>query len=144
MTAIAHEWIRLAPSFDAYVSQPAEAGDRRAAVIVLQEIWGVNGHIRDVADRFARLGYVALAPDVFHRTAPRFEAPYTDGSGMQHAMKLVPAEVIADLKVAHQWLHAQMLSHTDDPKIGAVGFCLGGRMSYVANATLPLKCAVSF
>src|SRR5262249_34286622 len=66
--SIAHEHVTIDcaddSKMDLYVSRPAEGG-RRAGVLVLQEIWGVNAHVRDVADRFARLGYLAVAPDLF-------------------------------------------------------------------------------
>lgn len=146
MTAIQHEWVSLqatdGTSFAAYVARPAAAGDARGGVIVLQEIWGVNKHIREVADRFARLNYVTLAPDVFHRTAPRFEAPYTERTGMDHAMKLTPDGVKADLAASYAYLRGELGG--DGAKIASCGFCMGGRLSFVANALLPLSAAVSF
>src|SRR4029079_6450145 len=101
MTAISHEWItlptELSDSVDAYVAQPVDGSARHAGLLVLQEIWGVNGHIRDVTDPFALLGYLAIALDIFHRQTPRFEAPYSDSSGGAMAGKLDPRGVIADL-----------------------------------------------
>lgn len=149
MTAIAHEWVSVpttdGTSIDLYTSRPVDAGDQHAGVIVLQEIWGVNGHIRDVCDRFARLGYTVAAPDVFHRTAPRFEAPYSDMVGREHAMKLTREGVSADLAATHAWLVKQLEESTDDPpEVAACGFCMGGRLAYTANGLLPLACAVSF
>src|ERR1700735_4293394 len=64
-------------SMNAYVAQPAEEG-KFPGMLVLQEAFGVNAHIRDIAERFARKGYVAIAPEMFHRTAPGFEGRYDD------------------------------------------------------------------
>ncbi len=132
-----------------FVARPADAGDHHAGVIVLQEIWGVNAHIREVCDRFARLGYTAAAPDIFHRSttaagAPRFEAPYTDFRGREHAAKLTPEGVAADLLAVDQYLVKLLEESTNDPRVAACGFCMGGRLAFVANALLPLRCAVSF
>ena len=153
MTAIMHEWVTVPTSdgteLEIFVARPADAGDHHAGVIVLQEIWGVNGHIRDVCDRFARLGYTAAAPDIFHRStaaagAPRFEAPYTDFAGREHAAKLTAEGVRADLAATHGHLVELLSQSTNDPKVAACGFCMGGRLAFLANAALPLACAVSF
>jgi len=125
---------------DLYVSRPAEGG-HGAGIIVVQEIWGVNGHIRDVADRFARLGYLAVAPDVFHRTAPKFEAPYTEMSGYPHANAMTAEGVRADLTAAHAYVLSQL---SEDAPVASVGFCVGGRLAFQANAWLPLAASVSF
>ena len=148
MTAIMHEWETLpvadGSTMDVYVTKPVGEGDHHAAVIVLQEIWGVNSHIREVADRFARLGYVTAAPDIFHRTAPRFDAEYSDLSGLEHARKVTDAGSNHDLAAVHAYLNEMLLASTDEPGIAACGFCFGGRLAYQANALLPLACAVSF
>ncbi len=148
MTTIAHEWITLEPedgtSLQCFVARAADEHNRHAGVIVFQEIWGVNDHIRSVTDRIARLGYTALAPDIFHRTSERFEAPYTDRSGLEHLQKLTPEGVRADIVAAHAWLSELLLESTDEPRIAACGFCMGGRLAITANAMLPLACAISF
>ncbi|MGH9448885.1 MAG: dienelactone hydrolase family protein, partial [Terriglobia bacterium] len=61
----------------AYVAHPAD-GAQRPGLLVFQEAFGVNAHIRDVTERFAREGYVALAPELYHRTAPGFEGEYNN------------------------------------------------------------------
>ncbi|MBX7192876.1 MAG: dienelactone hydrolase family protein [Sandaracinaceae bacterium] len=153
MTAISHEWVTVpvsdGSSIDVFLARPADAGDHHAAVIVLQEIWGVNGHIRDVCDRFARLGYTAAAPDIFHRSTldvgqPRFEPPYTDRSGREHAAKLTSEGVEADLRATHDHLVKLLEPSTNDPRVAVCGFCMGGRLAFLANAILPTRCAVSF
>lgn len=161
MTAIEHAWETLDVSdgtkLDAFIAKPVGVGDHRAGVIVFQEIWGVNAHIRDVCNRFARLGYTAIAPDIFHRTTggtgtggtafsdgERFEPPYTDMSGREHAMKLTPEGVAADIAAVHARLTEILSAHEDVIRIAACGFCMGGRLAFAANALLPLSCAVSF
>jgi carboxymethylenebutenolidase len=151
MTAIMHEWVTVpvadGTSMEVFLARPADASDHHAGVIVLQEIWGVNAHIRDICDRFARLGYTAAAPDVFHRSTEggaRFEAPYTDFSGREHAAKLTTEGVEADLRATFDHLRALLEQSTNDPHVAACGFCMGGRLAFFANALLPLHCAVSF
>src|SRR5690348_4469174 len=102
---------------DAYVAQPDPAKDTHAGVIVLQEIFGVNHHIRSVADRLAAAGYTALAPDLFHRTAPNFQGRYDDlEGGRKHAMAMTAEGLEADLHASHQWLD----EHCKDHRIAAV------------------------
>ncbi len=118
-----------------YVAEPDAAP--RGALIVLQEIFGVNAHIRDVTERFAREGYLAVAPDLFHRIEPWWESGYADiQPGVQKAMATTQDHIRADLRATHGMLSGM--------KTAAVGFCMGGRQAYVANGILPLACAVSF
>jgi carboxymethylenebutenolidase len=115
----------------------------RAAILLLQEIFGVNPHIRSVAERFAREGYVVLAPDLFHRIQPGYEAGYDDiGASIQLAMRYSAADGEADLRAAVSTL--SRLSGVRADRIAALGFCMGGRLSFVANGVAPLRCAVSF
>src|SRR5205823_12554121 len=83
-----------------YVARPEQP--RAPGLLVLQEAFGVNGHIRDVARRLAREGYLAVAPELFHRTAPPgFEGSYGDfGSIMPHMQALTPETLEADLRAA--------------------------------------------
>ncbi len=148
MTAITHEPTTVSVSdgteMSVFVARPADDHDHQAGVILLQEIWGVNSHIRSVADRLARLGYTVAAPDVFHRTAPDFDAPYTDFSGMQHAQKLSGEGIRADLSATYDLLFSTLSQRVDAPKIASLGFCMGGRLSFCANAFHPLAAAVCF
>lgn len=126
-----------------YISRPRDRR-RSPAVLILQEVFGVNDHIREVADRVASLGYVAIAPELFHRTAPaRFTASYSDFEGVKaHFMAVTVETLAADFQAVNAYLKqdAQVLEHS----LAAVGFCLGGRAAILANAVLPLKGAVSF
>ena len=126
----------------AYTAFPSTAGPH-PGIILLQEAFGVNGHIRNVADRLAAAGYVVIAPELFHRSAaPGLEIPYNDfPSAAPHFQAITPEGLTADLQAAYGWLQAQ--DNVTD-KIGSVGFCLGGRVSFLANAVLPLAAAVSY
>ncbi|WP_022824637.1 dienelactone hydrolase family protein [Hymenobacter norwichensis] len=130
-------------SLQAYTAFPT-APSPRPGIILLQEAFGVNGHIRNVADRLAAAGYVVIAPELFHRTAaPGLEIPYNDfASAAPHFQAITPEGLTADLQAAHAWLQAQNQVIAD--KIGSIGFCLGGRVSFLANAVLPLAAAVSY
>ncbi len=126
-----------------YLARPADTGDR-PAVIVWMEIFGVNAHIRDVTERVAREGYVALAPDFFHRSLPGVELGYDDdgmAKGMQGLGKLDADEMIADQKAAIAYLDG--LPGTTG-KVGAMGFCIGGHMTYLTACENDLAAAASF
>jgi carboxymethylenebutenolidase len=131
-------------TMQAYVSMPEGKG-LFPGVIVLQEAFGVNGHIRNVADRVAKEGYIAIAPELFHRTAEAgMEIPYNVDFSliMPHFQAMTPEGMAADSKAAYDWLQQQ--PNVKHDKIGSIGFCLGGRVSFLANATVPLSAAVSF
>jgi carboxymethylenebutenolidase len=118
-------------------------GGAGPGMIVLQEAFGVNSHIRDVVARFAALGFWAAAPELFHRTGPHFEGSYTDFStAMPHMKAITQATLEADNRATFDWLKSQPKVIPD--KIAAIGFCLGGRATFIANAILPLRAAISF
>ncbi|CAM3854071.1 dienelactone hydrolase family protein [Mucilaginibacter galii] len=127
----------------AYTASPENITAETPAIIVLQEAFGVNGHIRKVAERFAAEGYLAIAPELFHRTAPeRTEISYTDfPSAMPHMQALTVDGLTLDVQAAYQWLTQQPVSKEN---IFSVGYCLGGRVSFLANAVVPLKAAASY
>ncbi|GGG55314.1 dienelactone hydrolase family protein [Hymenobacter glacieicola] len=131
-----------ATRFNAYTAFPTSEGPH-PGIILLQEAFGVNGHIRSVADRLAQAGYVVIAPEVFHRTAaPGLEIPYSDfASAMPHYNAITPEGVTADVQACYDWLQAQ--GNVTD-MVGSIGFCLGGRLSFLANAALPLAAGVSY
>ena len=125
-----------------FVARPAL--DRAPGLLLLQEAFGVNAHIRDVGKRLAREGYLVVAPELFHRTAPRgFEGAYDNLKGMMpHLQCLTQPGMKLDLTAAYQWLKNDSQVFPD--RIGSIGFCMGGRASYIANSTLPLRAAISF
>jgi carboxymethylenebutenolidase len=127
----------------AYVARPA-GGGKHPGLLVFQEAFGVNTHIRDVTERFAREGYVAIAPELYHRTAPPdFVVAYSDFASVKpHMQAMTEPGMISDIRAAFDWL--QNDPHTSSAKIASIGFCLGGRVSFLACATVPLHAAVSF
>jgi carboxymethylenebutenolidase len=129
---------------DAYLAQPKEKGSF-PAVIVFQEIFGVNAHIRDVTERIAKAGYVAIAPALYHRFAPGFEAGYSaeDVSlGRDYKAQTTASDLIGDTQATLAYL--RQLPNVKPEAIGTLGFCFGGHVAYLA-ATLPdIKATASF
>lgn len=116
-------------------------GAARGAIIVLQEAFGVNPHIRDVAGRFAAEGYVAAAPHLFHRSGDP-ELGYDDIEPVRpHLAALRPDEVDADLRATLRALDAR--GHPSR-RVATVGFCMGGTLSFVAACRWALGAAVTF
>lgn len=146
-TAILKEKIELkvadAPAMSAYVAR-LEGKGPHPGLIVFQEAFGVNAHIRDVTERFAREGYVAIAPELFHRTAPPgFEASYGDFPAIRpHFDAITPGALEADIRAAYDWLGSNAQVNAGD--ISCVGFCMGGRAAFLANSVLPVRKAISF
>jgi carboxymethylenebutenolidase len=119
--------------FPAYVAQPA--GKPKGGVVVLQEIFGVNSHIRSVADDYAVQGYLAVAPSTFHRVKMGVDLGYSPddisaGSALKAAVELLPAPgVMQDIQVA--------IGHAASAgKVGIVGYCWGGLLTWRAACTL--------
>ncbi len=120
-------------SFPAYVAQPQ--GKARGGVVVLQEIFGVNSHIRQVADGYAAAGYLAVAPATFHRVKQGVELGYTPedinaGAALKAQVEALPAPgVLQDIQAAIQ--HASQAG-----KVGIVGYCWGGLLTWRAACLL--------
>jgi carboxymethylenebutenolidase len=131
-----------AMTMPAFLARPTGPGPR-PGLLVFQEAFGVNRHIREVAQRLARAGYVALAPALFHRTDAAFEGSYTDFAAVRaHMQALTDAGLAADARAGYGWLTAP--DGGQATAVGAVGFCMGGRVSFLADAELPLRAAVSY
>ncbi len=115
-------------AFPAYVARPA--GAARGAVVVVQEIFGVNAHIRAVADAFAADGYLAVAPDAFHRVEPGVQLGYTPediqaGIALKAKVEaLPPPGVLQDLQAAISY------AALSGSKVGMVGYCWGGLLTW--------------
>jgi len=129
-------------SFPAYVAQPT--GPAKGAVVVLQEIFGVNSHIRSVADGYANEGYLAVAPSTFHRVKPGVELGYSQddmsaGFALKTAVEALPAPgVLQDIQAAIR--HAAQAG-----KVGIVGYCWGGLLTWRSACTLDgLSAAVCY
>lgn len=127
-----------------YLARP-EGNDTLPGVLVFMEIFGVNEHIRDVTERIAAEGYVALAPDYFHRTGPGIELDYDDAGmaeGMKHLGQLEADTMISDAKDAIAFLRAR--SDVKGASIGAMGFCIGGHMTYLTACETDVKAAAAY
>ncbi len=127
----------------AYISIP-EGNGPFPGVIVFQEAFGVNGHIRNMADKIAKEGYVAIAPELFHHSAaPGQEFPYGDFAPiMPHFQAITVEGLSADITACYDWL--KTLPEVIHDKLGTIGFCLGGRVSFLANAILPFSACISY
>lgn len=124
-----------------YTARPVAT--KAPAVIVIQEAFGVNQHIRSVCDRIADLGYVVVSPEMFHRTAPGFDGSYDDIEKVRPQMAAMTDDgQTADLQAVYKFLQDD--TQTDIARVAAVGYCMGGRTAFIANSVLPLKAAVSY
>lgn len=125
---------------DAYVAEPE--GSPKGGLVVVQEIFGVNQHIRAVADRFAQQGYLAVAPAIFDRVQPKVELGY-DGPDIQQgyaiAQKLTMEDVVKDVDAALQYI----VKETGKPG-GVVGFCFGGTLAWLSATRLTPAAAVGY
>ena len=127
-------------TFGAYRAQPD--GKTRAGLVVIQEIFGVNSHIRNVADRFAAVGFDALAPALFDRTERGLELGYQPDDidrGRAVRARVSNDEALLDLDAA-----IRFLARTGRP-VAVVGYCWGGSLAWAAATRLRgLACAVSY
>jgi carboxymethylenebutenolidase len=128
-------------SLPAYVARPEGRG-RHAAVIVVNEIFGIHDYIKDVCRRFARAGYVAIAPDYFDRAGD--PAPLTDFNAIRAIVQTAHYEqVMGDTQGAIEWLRAQAFVSRD--QLAITGFCWGGGVVWMAAARFrELKAAVAW
>ncbi len=124
--------------FQAWLS--ASPARPRGAVVVLQEIFGVNGHIRAVTDAFAAAGYTAIAPALFDRVRRGIELGYTpveQQQGAGYRKQIAPETALRDIAAA-----AAVVRHSG--RTGVVGYCWGGSLAYLAACELPLAAAVVY
>lgn len=150
MQSSRNRWIEV-PSFDgksfgAYLALPPETPRDEPApgIVVLQEIWGVNAHIRAVADQYASDGYVVLAPDLFWRMQPRVDLHYdADGNQQAFAFRKALDLALADRDIAST---AAVLAGMAGVAggVGVVGYCMGGMLAYRAAAAGSIDCAVCY
>jgi carboxymethylenebutenolidase len=124
--------------FSAYIARPQ--GKPKGAVVVLQEIFGVNHHIRSVTDRYAAAGWLAIAPALFDRVGRGLELGYSEAE-IQTArgtmMQIDSAKALLDVAAA-----AAVVRHAG--KVGVVGFCWGGRLAWLAACEQPINAAVCY
>ena len=122
--------------FAAHRAEPA--GTPRGGLVVIQEIWGVNRHIRAVADGFAREGYLAIAPAMFDRVRRGVDLEYSSSDGYQLRAGVSLDAAMADVTAA-------VAAAASAGKVGIVGYCWGGTITWVAAARVAgLACAVPY
>jgi carboxymethylenebutenolidase len=124
--------------FQAWLAAPP--GRPRGALVVIQEIFGVNRHIRALTDGFAAEGYTSIAPSLFDRVRRGIELAYTPADmqeGLGYVKQLAPEATQRDLAAA-----LAVVRHSG--RAGSVGYCWGGMLSYLAAGQLPLACAVVY
>jgi len=124
--------------FQTWLAPPP--GRPRGAIVVVQEIFGVNSHIRAVTDGYAAAGYVAIAPALFDRLRRGIELGYSAADmqeGQGYVKQLQREQTLADLSAA-----IAVVKHAG--RVGVVGYCWGGTIAYVAACNLPIACAVAY
>ncbi|KQN24924.1 carboxymethylenebutenolidase [Sphingomonas sp. Leaf33] len=128
--------------FAAYVARPA--GTPRAAIVVIQEIFGVNPGIRRKCDRLAEDGYLAVAPDLFWRIEPGIQLDPDVEDEMQQALGLMGKfnqdAGIRDIEATIRWARSEV----EGGKVGCVGYCLGGRLAYMTAARTDVDASVGY
>jgi carboxymethylenebutenolidase len=138
------EWVKLhaadGQELSAWVARPA--GEPIAALVVVQEIFGVNAHIRSVADGWARDGFLAVAPALFDRIEPGVELAY-EGPDMQRAMSFIPRldveKSLLDTKAA-----MECAATSTGKKVAVIGYCFGGTIAWLAATRLGASAAVGY
>lgn len=125
----------------AYRADPGEAP--RAAIVVIQEIFGINAGIRRKCDALAEQGYLAVAPDLFWRMEPGIELDPDIEPQMARALEIMPDfdqdQGVADIEAAIRYARAE-----SGGKVGAVGYCLGGRLAYMTAARTDVEATVGY
>jgi carboxymethylenebutenolidase len=124
-------------------AQPRGPG-KFPAVVVIMEAFGLNDHVKDVTERLAGEGYAAIAPDLYYRESPNVVGYDQLQAAIGLMQKLVDEKVIQDLRSVVNHLKAQNFVNTD--RIGITGFCMGGRIAFLAACKFPaeIKAAVPF
>ena len=124
--------------FNAWLVAPS--GPARGSVVIAQEIFGVNRHIRAVADGYAAAGYVTIAPCLFDRIRRGIELGYSEKEtqeGRGYRLQIPLEKTLLDLSAS-----VNVVRHAG--RVAAIGYCWGGSLAYVAASTLPVACAVSY
>ena len=131
-------------SFNAYVARPT--GTPKAAIIVIQEIFGVNPGIRQKCDTLAAAGYLAIAPDLFWRLEPGFEADADMEAEFKQSIDMMMRynqdKGVEDIQATIDAARVDMGG--DHPKVGCVGYCLGGRLAFMTATRTSIDATVGY
>jgi len=142
MTTVTIPTLDSDASFSGYIARPE--GGAKAAVIVIQEIFGVNPGIRQKCDKLAAEGYLALAPDLFWRLKPGISLDPDIAAEFTKALdwmgKFNQDAGIRDIQAAINYLRA----HEGAAKVGCVGYCLGGRLAFMTAARTDIDASVGY
>lgn len=144
---IRREWVKVDNGdlqIDAYLAQP-DAPGTYPGVIVIQEIYGVNGHIQDVTERIAEEGYVAIAPAIYQRLAPGFSVGYSPKEielGRKYKVQTKADELLGDIQSAIDYL--KTLPQVKSAGMGCLGFCFGGHVAYLAATLADIQATAAF
>ncbi|MDB5698317.1 MAG: hypothetical protein JWN69_1121 [Alphaproteobacteria bacterium] len=137
------QWVDIAGGeFKGYLAVPASGSG--PGILLLQEIFGINQSMRDVADLYAEEGYVVLAPDLFWRIEPGIELGYSPGeieTALGYFNRFDVDQAVEDCRLALQTLRERPEC---EGGVGALGFCLGGTLAYLVAARTDVDCAVSY
>jgi carboxymethylenebutenolidase len=129
-------------TFDAYVS--AQGGEPKPGLIICSEAFGVNSHMRSVADRFANRGYLVVVPDLLWRIEPRMEIAYNE-AGLKRGSEIAEAfDKDRGTQDVERTLDQLRLRKDCTGKVGILGFCIGGAVAYMAAARAKLDACVSY
>jgi carboxymethylenebutenolidase len=137
--ATSSQWVQVQNqdlAIDAYLAIPESEGIY-PGVVVIQEIFGVNEHIRDLTERLAAEGYIAIAPAIYQRQTPGFEVGYTEEDlkiGREYKNQTKAEELISDIQATINYLYS--LPQVKQEGVGTIGFCFGGHVVYLAAATI--------
>src|SRR5260370_37036487 len=129
--------------FGAYLTQPTEPSGH--AVVILQEIFGINANVRGIADDYSDSGYIAIAPDLFWRQKPGVQLDPSKPEDRETATKLLKGLdqelAVTDALVAASHVHSLPAF---SGSLAAVGYCLGGKLAYMLSARPEIRAAVSY
>jgi carboxymethylenebutenolidase len=119
----------------AVIYTPADSG-KHPAIIVIQEAFGVNGYVKNTAKRFAEEGYITIAPEMFYRSGKHIDLPYSmDFSQIREYMaKLTDDGTVSDLETVMG--HLRAMPNLLEDRVGIVGYCMGGRVSFLAACSV--------
>jgi carboxymethylenebutenolidase len=130
-------------NFNAYLSEPE--GEARGAIIVIQEIFGVNEGIRRKCDHWSRLGYLAMAPDLFWRLQPGVELDPDIPEQFQQALGLMQRfdqdQGVRDIEASIREARRRL---PEGGKVGVVGYCLGGRLAFMTSSRTDVDASVGY